>query len=72
MKIKNKILCIIALTLCCSFTVQTQAAEGKVIYTHQVKKPDMFIAVDTRIEQFFYVLSDKLNKLCFTFTSIPQ
>ncbi|MEQ4924310.1 type III secretion system outer membrane ring subunit SctC [Proteus hauseri] len=62
MKIKNKILCIIALTLCCSFTVQTQAAEGKVIYTHQVKKPDMFIAVDTRIEQFFYVLSDKLNK----------
>ncbi|QAV22739.1 type III secretion system outer membrane ring subunit SctC [Proteus hauseri] len=62
MKIKNKIYCIAILVLCCSFTVQIQATEGKVIYTHQVKKPDMFIAVDTRIEQFFYVLSDKLNK----------
>lgn len=62
MKIKNKIYCIIGLSLCCSLTLQVQAAEGKVIYTHQVKKPDMFIAVDTRIEQFFFVLSDKLDK----------
>ena len=40
----------------------TQAAEGKVIYTHQVKKPDVFVTVNTHIEQFFLVLSDKLNK----------
>lgn len=62
MKIKNKIYCAIGLALCCSFSFQTQAAEGKVIYTYQVKKPDVFIAVDTRVEQFFLVLSDKLNK----------
>lgn len=62
MKIKNKIYCAIGLALCCSLSFQTQAAQGKVIYTHQVKKPDVFIAVDTRVEQFFLVLSDKLNK----------
>ncbi|MBG2876168.1 type III secretion system outer membrane ring subunit SctC [Proteus alimentorum] len=62
MKIKNKIYCVIGLVLCCSFSFQTQATQGKVIYTHQVKKPDVFIAVDTRVEQFFLVLSDKLNK----------
>lgn len=61
MKIKNKIYCVIGLSLCC-WMVNTYATEGKVIYTHQVKKPDMFIAVDTRIEQFFFVLSDKFNK----------
>ncbi|MBG3131098.1 type III secretion system outer membrane ring subunit SctC [Proteus mirabilis] len=62
MKIKNKIYCVIGLALCCSLSFQTQAAQGKVIYTHQVKKPDVFIAVDTRVEQFFLVLSDKLDK----------
>ncbi|MEQ4988548.1 type III secretion system outer membrane ring subunit SctC [Proteus sp. fly-1089] len=62
MKIKNKIYCVIGLALCCSLSFQTQAAQGKVIYTHQVKKPDVFIAVDTRVEQFFLVLSDKLEK----------
>lgn len=62
MKIKNKIYCAIGLALCCSLSFQTQAEQGKVIYTHQVKKPDVFIAVDTRVEQFFLVLSDKLNK----------
>lgn len=62
MKIKNKIYCVIGLVLCCGFSFQIQAAQGKVIYTHQVKKPDVFIAVDTRVEQFFLVLSDKLNK----------
>ncbi|WP_193015534.1 type III secretion system outer membrane ring subunit SctC [Proteus sp. FME41] len=62
MKIRNKIYCIVGLILCYSIALQVQATEGKVIYTHQVKKPDMFIAVDTRVEQFFFVLSDKLNK----------
>ncbi|MBG2802472.1 type III secretion system outer membrane ring subunit SctC [Proteus sp. WDL240414] len=62
MKIKNKIYCVIGLALCCSLSFQIQAAQGKVIYTHQVKKPDVFIAVDTRVEQFFLVLSDKLDK----------
>lgn len=62
MKIKNKIYCVIGLVLCCGLSFQIQAAQGKVIYTHQVKKPDVFIAVDTRVEQFFLVLSDKLNK----------
>ncbi|CRL63865.1 type III secretion system outer membrane ring subunit SctC [Proteus penneri] len=62
MKIKNNICCAIGLSICCSLTFPVQGAEGKVIYTHQVKKPDMFIAVDTRIEQFFFVLSDKLDK----------
>lgn len=62
MKIKNKIYCVIGLALCCSLSFQTQAAQRKVIYTHQVKKPDVFIAVDTRVEQFFLVLSDKLEK----------
>lgn len=62
MKIKNKIYYAIGLVLCCSFPFQTQATQAKVIYTHQVKKPDVFIAVDTRVEQFFLVLSDKLNK----------
>ncbi|WP_109419959.1 type III secretion system outer membrane ring subunit SctC [Proteus terrae] len=62
MKTKNKIYSVIGLILCCSFSFQIQATQGKVIYTHQVKKPDVFIAVDTRIEQFFLVLSDKLNK----------
>lgn len=62
MKTKNKIYCVIGLTLFSALAYPVQAAEGKVIYTHQVKKPDMFIAVDTRIEQFFYVLSDKLSK----------
>ncbi len=62
MKIKNNICCAIGLSICCSLIFPVQGAEGKVIYTHQVKKPDMFIAVDTRIEQFFFVLSDKLDK----------
>ncbi|MEY0611899.1 type III secretion system outer membrane ring subunit SctC [Proteus terrae] len=62
MKTKNKIYSVIGLILCCSFSFQIQATQGKVIYTHQVKKPDVFIAVDTRVEQFFLVLSDKLNK----------
>lgn len=62
MKIKNKIYCVIGLALCCSLSFQIQAEQGKVIYTHQVKKPDVFIAVDTRVEQFFLVLSDKLDK----------
>lgn len=62
MKIKNNICWAIGLSICCSLTFPVQGAEGKVIYTHQVKKPDMFIAVDTRIEQFFFVLSDKLDK----------
>lgn len=62
MKIKNKICCAIGLVLCFNISFQTQAAQGEVIYTHQVQKPDVFIAVDTRVEQFFLVLSDKLNK----------
>ena len=62
MNIKNKIYCIIGIIIFYSFFLPTQAAEGKVIYTHQVKKPDVFVAVNTHIEQFFLVLSDKLNK----------
>lgn len=61
MNIKNKAYFIIGLLLWCSLPLSVKAEEGQTIYTHQSKKPDMFIAVDTRIEQFFFVLSDKFN-----------
>lgn len=62
MNIKNKVCFIIGILLCCSLPLSAKAEEEQIIYTHQSKKPDMFIAVDTRIEQFFFVLSDKFNK----------
>ena len=61
MNIKNKIYCIIGIIIFIASFCQLKRQKER-LFIHQVKKPDVFVTVNTHIEQFFLVLSDKLNK----------